>query len=149
MDTWSSIRDKAELFYRTWKPEIQIYGIGLMLTICGILTRRDKAALLVFSLTLLYDLMRRFGEPYRQLGAEEFKRRQLERQLWWKQQTEDLLQRLIGRHEPPNSPVKAHPPQPLIRLNSQAEEPPESPSSPLPESRHASSQLPPPVTHET
>ncbi len=148
MDTWSSFRDKAELFYRTWKPEIQIYGIGFMLTICGILTRRDKAALIVFGLTIIYDLMRRYGEPYRQLGEQEILRRQKKQQQWWKEQTEDILHRFIGRRADQDRPKET-----VTRLipapTRQGEDPPESPSSPLPEIKTTTSSVRPPVTHET
>ncbi len=148
MDTWSSIRDKAQLFYRTWKPEIQIYGIGFMLTICGILTHRDTAALLVFSLTILYDIMRRFGEPYRQLGEQEIARRKREQQQWWKEQAEDMLLRFTGRRasQREQTSVTRLIPAPHVV---QDEEPPESPSNPLPEIKATESSVRPPVTHET
>ena len=102
MASWSSIRDKAHAFYHRWKAEIQIYGLGLLLTFSGFATGRDKAAAIVFCITILYDLMRRFGEPYRALGEQEYARRQQVRQKWWREQTEDLLSRFIVPRDLPD-----------------------------------------------
>jgi hypothetical protein len=149
MAFWSSIRDKAHAFYQRWKAEIQIYGIGLLLTFSGLATGRDKAAGIVFGIMILYDLMRRFGEPYRALGEQEFARRQQARQQWWREQTEDLLGRFIV--QPPPPPPATTAPTRLIPAPLGTEEDlPESPSSPLPETD--SSPTPPPtpvVTHPT
>jgi hypothetical protein len=149
MVTWSSIRDKAHAFYHRWKAEIQIYGLGLLLTFSGLATGRDKAAGIVFGIMILYDLMRRFGEPYRALGEQEFARRQQARQQWWREQTEDLLGRFVVQSPPPPAA-----PSTLTRLipspSSSEEEPAESPASPLPETDGTPPPPPTPlVTHQT
>ncbi len=149
MASWSSIRDKAHAFYHRWKAEIQIYGLGLLLTFSGLATGRDKAAAIVFGIMILYDLMRRFGEPYRALGEQEYARRQQAQQKWWREQTEDLLARFVVPSAPPTTPP---PPTRLIPspLITAEEDPPESPASPLPETDGSP---PPPltpfVTHQT
>ena len=150
MAFWSSIRDKAHAFYQRWKAEIQIYGLGLLLTFSGLTTGRDKAAGIVFGIMILYDLMRRFGEPYRALGEQEFARRQQAQQKWWREQTEDLLGRFVVRSTPPPPTI---PPPASTRLipapDSPEEDLPESPSTALPD---IESELPPPtpvVTHPT
>lgn len=150
MAFWSSIRDKAHAFYQRWKAEIQIYGLGLLLTFSGLATGRDKAAGIVFGIMILYDLMRRFGEPYRALGEQEYARRQQVRQQWWREQTEDLLSRFVV----PSTPPPPSPPPVPTRLipspTSSEEEPPESPSTPLPEIDSVPTPPPTPlVTHST
>lgn len=151
MASWSSIRDKAHAFYHRWKAEIQIYGLGLLLTFSGLATGRDKAAAIVFCITILYDLMRRFGEPYRALGEQEYARRQQARQQWWREQTEDLLSRFIVPSAPP--PPTTPPPAStrlIPSLSSSKEDPPESPSTPLPEIDSVPTPPPTPlVTHST
>ncbi len=150
MASWSSIRDNAQVFYQRWKPEIQIYGLGLLLTFSGLATGRDKAAGIVFGIMILYDLMRRFGEPYRALGEHEYARRQQARQQWWREQTEDLLARfIVPSAQPPPTPPPAS--TRLIPSPSSLEEdPPESPSTPLPELDSAPAPPPTPlVTHST
>ncbi len=148
MASWSSIRDKAHAFYHRWKAEIQIYGLGLLLTFSGLATGRDKAAGIVFGIMILYDLMRRFGEPCRALGEQEFARRQQARQQWWREQTEDLLGRFLVRSDPPTAPPA--PTRLIPSPSSSEEEPPESPVSPLPETDISPPPPPTPlVTHQT
>jgi hypothetical protein len=153
MEAWSSIRDKTCAFYQRWKAEIHIYGIGLLLTLSGLLTGREKAAAIVFGIMLLYDLMRRFGEPYRALGEQEITRRQQAQQQWWREQTEDLISRFLVRTTPPASATPPPPPPPtrlIAAPGSQDEEPPESPSSPLAEIERPTAPSPIPiVTHPT
>lgn len=149
MVTWSSIRDKAHAFCHRWKAEIQIYGIGLLLTFSGLCTGREKAAGIVFGIMILFDLLRRFGEPYRALGEQEFTRRQQARQQWWREQTEDLIGRFVVQSPLPTPPSPAS-----TRLipapSSSGEDPPESPASILPETDRPPTLPPTPVvTHPT
>lgn len=151
MASWSSIRDKAYAFYHRWKAEIQIYGIGLLLTFSGLATGRDKAAGIVFGIMILYDLMRRFGEPYRALGEQEYARKQQARQQWWREQTEDLLGRFVVQTPPPPPPAPTSTPTRLIPSPTNSdEEPPESPASTLPTTDGPPPPPPTPlVTHQT
>ncbi len=152
MGTWSSIRDKASAFYHRWKPEIQIYGVGLLLTFSGLANGRHKAAGIVFTLMIVYDLMRRYGEPYRALGEQEFARRSQERRQWWKEQTEDLLSRfVVPTSVPPPAVPQSEPPSTrlILRPAVDDEEPPESPSSSLPDHDTPPPMPPPLVTHQT
>lgn len=148
MVTWSSIRDKAHAFLQRWKAEIQIYGLGLLLTFSGLATGRDKAAGLVFGIMILYDLMRRFGEPYRVLGEQEFARRKQARQRWWREQTEDLLGRFVVQSPPP----AAAPPPPTRLIPAPGAQEEDLPESPVTSPSETDKPLPPPtpvVTHPT
>jgi hypothetical protein len=150
MASWLSIRDKAYAFYHRWKAEIQIYGIGLLLTFSGLATGRDKAAGIVFGIMILYDLMRRFGEPYRALGEQEFARKQQARQQWWREQTEDLLGRFVVQTPPPPPAPTSAPTRLIPAPTNSDEEPPESPASMLPTTDGPPPPPPTPlVTHQT
>lgn len=150
MASWLSIRDKAYAFYHRWKAEIQIYGIGLLLTFSGLATGRDKAAGIVFGIMILYDLMRRFGEPYRALGEQEFARKQQARQQWWREQTEDLLGRFVVQTPPPPPAPTSAPTRLIPAPTNSDEEPPESPASTLPTTDGPPPPPPTPlVTHQT
>lgn len=150
MASWLSIRDKAYAFYHRWKAEIQIYGIGLLLTFSGLATGRDKAAGIVFGIMILYDLMRRFGEPYRALGEQEYARKQQARQQWWREQTEDLLGRFVVQTPPPPPAPTSAPTRLIPAPTNSDEEPPESPASTLPTTDGPPPPPPTPlVTHQT
>lgn len=141
MGIWSSIRD----FYRRWRPELQIYGLGFMLIISALTLGRFAPAAIVFVLMCIADAMRRWGEPYRQHGKALLEIRRRAHQ----QEIAENVAWFMARFR------KTPPPSPALPLESPAppadEDAPESPSGPLLDI--SPDKLPPPpagsVTHET
>lgn len=141
MGIWSSIRD----FYRKWKPEIDLYGIGFLLIISALLTNRMLAAGIVFVGMFTLDAMRRWGEPWRQIGEKEWERRRLANQQLWKERMEELFSRF--KDEPPLPTTTTH----LIPRPERSELEPDLPESPAPilEPKNSLPPVAPPVTHDT
>lgn len=138
MVIWSSIRD----FYRRWKPEIDLYGVGFVLLASALVSRRYAAGCIVLALVLILDAMRRWGEPWRQLGEKEIERRRLASQERWQETISDLKARF--RKQPPTPPpatrfIPAPPPEDDL---------PESPA-PIVETVKPPAPFTPPVTHDT
>lgn len=92
MDIWSSIRD----FCSRWKAELLLYGIGFLLLGSALATGKGLAAGLVFLILILWDVARRWGEPWRQLGEAEFRRRQQASRDYWQQRAQAFFARLRG-----------------------------------------------------
>lgn len=144
MGIWSSIRD----FYRKWKPEIDLYGIGFLLLGSALITGRWGAAIIIFVGIFIIDAMRRWGEDYRQLGEQEFARRRQANREFWAERTHDFLSRF--RKEPPPSPPAPEVTRLIPATMREDEDPPESPeAAPLPEPEKNVSPVMPPVTHDT
>lgn len=144
MGIWSSILD----FYRRWKPEIDLYGIGLLCLVSALVTGRHAAAGIVIVLVLLIDAMRRWGEPYRQIGKAEMEQKHRASKAYWEERFSDWF----GRHRPDPATPPPQPAAPVTHLipnpRRDGEDPPESPGGPmLPEKPPVI--IPPPVTHET
>lgn len=147
MGIWLSIRN----FYRRWKPEIDIYGLGFLLMGSALITGRFGAAVIILVIMLMMDAMRRWGEPYRQLGEQEMERRRLANQQFWRERTADFLSRF--QKDPDDAPPPASRvipnPQRLPPATDADEPPPESPA-PIVASEPPPPTAPiPPVTHET
>lgn len=138
MVIWSSIRD----FYRRWKPEIDLYGVGLVLLTSAMVTGRFAAGCIVFALVLIIDAMRRWGEPWRQLGEKEIERRRLASQERWRETLADLKAR-FGKEPPPLPPTTR-----VIQAPAREDDLPESPA-PIVESVKPAPPPIPPVTHDT
>lgn len=160
MGIWSSIRD----FCSRWKAELLLYGIGFLLLGSALATGKGLAAGLVFLILILWDVARRWGEPWRQLGEAEFRRRQQASRDYWQQRAQAFFARLRGGnpdHEG-DTAGQAAAPRLIRQPQSQAapkharypaddpeDEPPESPggiqeSPPPPPAPPAA-----PVTHDT
>ncbi|MEZ5386759.1 MAG: hypothetical protein R3F13_14700 [Prosthecobacter sp.] len=141
MGIWSSIRD----FYRRWRPELLLYGLGFLLLVSALSLGKLAAAMVVFVLMCIADAMRRWGEPYRQHGKAllEIRRRAHQQEI-----AENVAWFMARFHKeappPPTPPLESPTP-------SAEEDAPESPSGPLPDV--SPDKLPPPptgsVTHET
>ncbi len=144
MGIWSSIRD----FYRRWKPEIDIYGIGGLVFFGALVTQKYLAGFIVLVLTLGMDAMRRWGEPYRQAGEKEMERRRQASRAAWEERFADLFGRY--RKDSPEAPPAPAPetthliPRPMP----DGEDPPESPA-PIVETEKPAAPAPPVVTHDT
>lgn len=141
MGIWSSIRE----FYQTWKPEIHLYGIGFLLMVSGLLTGKWVATCLVFTLLLIMDVMRRWGEPWRQIGEKEMERRRLASRQAWQERLHEWTQRLRG--EPPIA-AAAQPAEDVSPPRGNEEDLPESPA-PIRETEKPPAPVLPPVTHDT
>lgn len=145
MGIWSSIHD----FYLRWRPEIRIYGIGLLLFFSAVITGRHTAGSLVLAGMLIMDAMRRWGEPWRQVGEQEFERRRRANQELWAERFSSWLGR-NGRKEPP----PAAPPTattlviPNPARTADEDDLPESPAA-IVDSEKPAVIIPPPVTHDT
>ncbi|MEN3940321.1 hypothetical protein WJU23_03430 [Prosthecobacter sp. SYSU 5D2] len=142
MGIWSSIRD----FYFRWKPELDLYGISALLILSAIITDRWAAAGIVFIGMLIMDAMRRWGEPYRQLGKAELERRRRENKAYWDERFAEWFGRF--QKDPDDAPPPAATrliPQPR---RDDEEPPPESPALIVEEEKPVIP-VPPPVTHET
>lgn len=145
MGIWSSILE----FYRRWKPQIDLYGVGFLLFASALATERHKAAALILVLVLITAAVRRWGEPYREIGKEEMELKRRASKAYW----DDRFGHWFGRYyqEPPapSPPVTTAPATYLIpRPGRDGEDPPESPGSPMLPDK-APIIIPPPVTHET
>lgn len=138
MGIWSSILE----FCRKWKPELRLYGIGGLLFVCALLTGRFAAGLIVLLGTLAMDAMRRWGEPWRQLGERENERRKQERQQWWEERVASFFQ-----SSSPREPAASAPP-PTSASETVADGLPESPELMVAPPAQPVSK-PPAVTHET
>ena len=138
MVIWSSIRD----FYRRWKAEIDLYGVGFVLLTSALVTGRFAAGCIVLALVLIIDAMRRWGEPWRQLGEKELERRRLANQQRWQETVADLRARFT--REPPPPPPATR----LIPAPPPEEDLPESPA-PIVEEAKPPAPIIPPVTHNT
>jgi hypothetical protein len=146
MGIWSFIHD----FYSKWKPEIKLYGIGFLLLTSALVKGKWGAAIIIFAGVVILDAMRRWGEPYRQVGEKEFERRRQLNQEIWAERMHNLVSRF--RKEPP--PLAAEPAPEVTRLipapRLDGEDPPESPeAAPLPEPEKTVPPVMPPVTHDT
>lgn len=144
MGIWSSIRD----FYFRWKPEIDLYGISGLLILSAIVTDRWAAAGVVFVAMLIIDAMRRWGEPYRQLGKQELERRRRENKAYWDERFGDLFSRFHQDPEDAPPPAAAPSTRLIPQPRREDEEPPESPA-PIVEPAKPAAPVPPPVTHDT
>jgi hypothetical protein len=138
MVTWSSIRD----FYRRWKPEIDLYGVGFVLLSSALVTKRYAAGCIVLAVVLILDAMRRWGEPWRQLGAKEIERRRLASQERWQETLADLKARFSKQPPPMPSTTRVIPAPP------REDDLPESPP-PIVEAVKPPAPIIPPVTHDT
>lgn len=138
MVTWSSIRE----FYRRWKPEIDLYGIGFVLLASALVTRRYAAGCIVLAVVLILDAMRRWGEPWRQLGEKEIERRRLASQERWQETLADLKAR-FSKEPPPLPPTTR-----VIPAPPRENDLPESPA-PIVETAKPPAPFTPPVTHDT
>jgi hypothetical protein len=138
MVTWSSIRD----FYRRWKPEIDLYGVGFVLLSSALVTKRYAAGCIVLAVVLILDAMRRWGEPWRQLGEKEIERRRLASQERWQETLADLKARFSKQPPPMPSTTRVIPAPPS------EEDLPESPP-PIVEAVKPPAPIIPPVTHDT
>lgn len=138
MVTWSSIRD----FYRRWKPEIDLYGVGFVLLSSALVTKRYAAGCIVLVVVLILDAMRRWGEPWRQLGEKEIERRRLASQDRW-QETLAGLKARFSKEPPPLPPTPR-----LIPVPAREDDLPESPP-PIVEAVKLPAPFTPPVTHDT
>ncbi|TDU71443.1 hypothetical protein EI77_02567 [Prosthecobacter fusiformis] len=144
MGIWSSIRD----FYQRWKPEIDLYGVGFLLFGSALVLDKYKAAWVVLGCVLVMDAMRRWGEPYRQIGKAEMERRRRVNKAYW----DDRFGQWFSRFHP--EPPPAEPPQPAPTTHvipnpmRDGEEPPESPA-PIQIAEKPPAIIPPPVTHDT
>jgi|GEM_PF-1649434 len=142
MGIWSSIRD----FYHRWKPEIDLYGIGFLLLVSALITGRTAAAGIVFVLIVIWDIMRRWGEPWRQIGEKEMERRRRASQAIWQERFDSWFSHL--QKEPPPHLEPDQQTRLIPSPTPDGEEPPESPA-PIQESEKPASVIPPPVTHDT
>jgi hypothetical protein len=138
MVTWSSIRD----FYRRWKPEIDLYGVGFVLLSSALVTKRYAAGCIVLAVVLILDAMRRWGEPWRQLGEKEIERRRLASQERWQETLADLKARFSKQPPPLSSTTRVIPAPP------REDDLPESPP-PIVEAAKPPAPIIPPVTHDT
>lgn len=149
MGIWSSIRD----FYRRWKPEIDLYGIGFLLFTSALITKKYTAAIIILFGVLIAHAVRRWGEPYLQAGKEEMERRKRVRKEYWDERFAELFSRF---HKTPDDPPPATAettrvipqPKPQQRLDSDQDDLPESPGG-IAIAEKPTSPAPPPVTHET
>lgn len=92
MGIWSSIRD----FCTRWKAELLLYGIGFLLLGSALATGKGLAAGVVFFILIVWDVARRWGEPWRQMGEAEFHRRQQASRAYWQERAQGFLARLRG-----------------------------------------------------
>jgi hypothetical protein len=138
MVTWSSIRE----FYRRWKPEIDLYSVGFVLLASALVTGRIAAGCIVLAVVLLIDAMRRWGEPWRQLGEKELERRRRVNQERWQETLADLKTRFAKDSPPPPPATRVIPALP------REDDLPESPP-PIVEATKPPAPAIPPVTHDT
>ena len=144
MGIWSSIRE----FYRRWKAEIDLYGIGFLLFSSALVVENYKAAWVILFIVLVMDAMRRWGEPYRQMGKREMELRRQASKARWEARFGNLFSRF---HKDPDEPARTSPPPAtyvIPRPRPDGEEPPESPAQ-IVETAKPAPPVPPPVTHDT
>lgn len=166
MGIWLSIRD----FCVRWKAELLLYGIGFLLLASALATGKGLAAGVVFFILIVWDVARRWGEPWRQMGEAEFRRRQQASRAYWQERAQAFFARLNGNED--DAPAASTPgadghgqPTRLIRQpqagqntaltpsGDPEEEPPESPGG-IQETAPPRRTPPPaapevPVTHDT